>query len=141
MPRGESVTAYLADTSVLTRMYRPVVAAAVSELGDVRFSPIGALEYLFQASNQRQWDDLGVVLAGFDRQPWGDAERVFERADEVQRLLAASGLKGRRVPDLIIAAHAELAGLTVLHYDADFDHIGSVTAQPTEWVVERGSVD
>ena len=36
------------------------------------------------------------------------------------------------VPDLIIAATAELAGLTVLHSDKDFDLIASVTAQPAE---------
>jgi hypothetical protein len=59
----------------------------------------------------------------------------------VQRLLAARGLKGRKVPDLLVAAIAEAASLTVLHYDADFDHIASVTHQPTEWIVPPGSVD
>jgi len=28
----------------------------------------------------------------------------------------------------------------VLHYDADFDRIAGVTGQPTEWVVEQGSL-
>jgi predicted nucleic acid-binding protein len=36
------------------------------------------------------------------------------------------------VPDLIIAATAELAGLTVLHLDKDFDVIGEITGQPVE---------
>jgi hypothetical protein len=45
------------------------------------------------------------------------------------------------VPDLLVAAIAEAASLTVLHYDADFDHIASVTHQPTEWIVPPGSVD
>jgi hypothetical protein len=31
--------------------------------------------------------------------------------------------------------------LTVLHYDADFDHIAAVTGQNVEWIVARGSVD
>jgi len=35
---------------------------------------------------------------------------------------------------LIIAAAAEHAGLTVLHYDRDFDRIAENTAQPVEWV-------
>ncbi|MEX0659012.1 MAG: hypothetical protein WD080_07760 [Egibacteraceae bacterium] len=35
------------------------------------------------------------------------------------------------VPDLIVAATAELAGLTVLHLDKDFDLIAAVTSQPT----------
>jgi predicted nucleic acid-binding protein len=56
-------------------------------------------------------------------------------------MLAARGLRGRKVPDLIVAACAEDHGLTVLHYDADFDHIASVTGQQTMWVVPAGSVD
>jgi len=38
-----------------------------------------------------------------------------------------------------VAATAESAGLTVLHYDADFERIAEVTGQPTEWVVPRGT--
>ena len=45
------------------------------------------------------------------------------------------------VPDLIIAAQAELADLTMLHYDADFDLISSVTGQPTLWIIPQGSID
>lgn len=45
------------------------------------------------------------------------------------------------MPDLLIAAAAESLGLTVLHYDADFDRIAAVTGQPCEWVVPAGSVD
>ncbi len=36
------------------------------------------------------------------------------------------------MPDLIIAATAELAGLTVLHLDKDFDLIAVITGQPME---------
>ena len=42
----------------------------------------------------------------------------------------------RGIDDLIIAAAAEQAGLTVLHYDDDFDLIAEVTGQPMEWVVQ-----
>jgi len=38
------------------------------------------------------------------------------------------------------SAAAEAAGLTVLHYDHDFDLIAEVTGQPVEWVVPRGTV-
>jgi predicted nucleic acid-binding protein len=44
------------------------------------------------------------------------------------------------LPDLLIAACAELAGLEVLHYDADFDRIAELTGQATQWIVPRGSV-
>ena len=67
-------------------------------------------------------------------------EEIFDRAMDVQAELARSGRHRRPIPDLIIAAAAESAGLTVLHYDADFDTIAEVTRQPVEWVVPRGSV-
>ena len=97
------------------------------------------LEYRFSASNGPEWDLLSSVLDGFAREPL--VAGVFERADEVQRLLADRGLKGRKPPDLIIAAHAELAGLTVIHYDHDFEHIASITAQPTLWIAAPGTLD
>lgn len=44
-------------------------------------------------------------------------------------------------PDLLIAAIAETAGVSLVHYDSDYDHIAEITGQPTQWIVERGSVD
>lgn len=41
--------------------------------------------------------------------------------------------------DLLIAA-AEAAGVTLLHYDEDYDRIAAVTGQPTRWIAPRGSV-
>ncbi|MDP8970943.1 MAG: VapC toxin family PIN domain ribonuclease, partial [Actinomycetota bacterium] len=41
------------------------------------------------------------------------------------------------LPDLIVAATAELAGSTVLHVDKDFDLIAAVTAQPAERLREQ----
>ena len=67
--------------------------------------------------------------------------RHFARASPIQRLLAVTGLKGRKVPDLLTAAVAETTGRTVLHNEADFDHIASVTGQATGWVVPEGTVD
>jgi predicted nucleic acid-binding protein len=43
--------------------------------------------------------------------------------------------------DLVIAAAAEAAGLTVLHYDDDYDRIASITRQPVEWIAPAGSLD
>ena len=59
----------------------------------------------------------------------------------MQRLLASRGLRGRKVPDLLIAAAAEESGLAVLHYDADFDLIARVTGQRRGWVVPPGTID
>ena len=127
---------YLVDTSVLTRLRKPGVAATLLELEDVRYSPMSGLEYRYSASNEAEWDVLSEVLNGFTRQPL--RPETFERADAVQRLLAGNALKGRKPPELIIAAQAEL---TVVHYDRDYDHIASVTGQRTLWIAPPGSID
>lgn len=57
---------------------------------------------------------------------------IEDRALEVQILLADRGQhRGISIPDLIIAATAELCGLVVLHVDKDFDTISKITGQPT----------
>ena len=58
---------------------------------------------------------------------------VEDRAVEILTLLADRAQhRAPSVPDLIIAATAELAGLTVLHLDKDFDVIAEITGQPVE---------
>lgn len=131
---------HLVDTSVLTRLRQPVVREAIesmTERGELARAGISALEIGYSARNAAEWDRLA------------DALRVFElvetttdhlrRALQVQRLLASKHQRGRKVPDLLIAAGAEARGLTVLHYDADFDRIAAVT-QLCRWVVPAGSV-
>jgi predicted nucleic acid-binding protein len=60
---------------------------------------------------------------------------IEDRAVEVLTLLADRGQhRAPSILELMIAATAELAGLTVLHYDKDFDLIDSVTGQAAEWL-------
>ena len=60
-------------------------------------------------------------------------EKFVKGAVEVQLLLADRGHhRAPAVPDLLIAATAELAGLTVLHHDTDFGIIADVTGQQLE---------
>jgi hypothetical protein len=57
---------------------------------------------------------------------------IEDRALEVQILLADRGQhRGPSIPDLIVAATAELSGLTILHVDKDFETITAITGQPT----------
>ena len=82
---------------------------------------------------------LARLLRSLPRVPV--AEIVVDRALEVQGILAAkSQHRNVPLPDLLVAAAAELGGLTVLHYDADFDRIAKVTGQHVQWVVRRGTV-
>ena len=63
---------------------------------------------------------------------------IEDRALEVQMLLADIGKhRAPSIPDLLIAATAELVGLTVLHFDKDFDVISELTGQPTHRLTLR----
>lgn len=58
---------------------------------------------------------------------------IEDRAVDVQRLLAEQGHhRGPSIPDLLIAATAELTGRTVLHLDRDFELVAELTGQPQE---------
>lgn len=132
---------YLLDTSAVTRLRVPGVRARVAVLDSAGLARTAMtdLELGFSARNGDEWDRLLEALGTFQLVDIGPAH--FARARQVQRLLADRGLKGRKVPDLLIAAAGEGAARTVLHYDAGFDHIAGVTGQATEWVVPQGSLD
>jgi len=133
---------HLVDTSVLTRLRDPAVRAAVEPLvaaGDAARAGISDLEVGYSARSAREWDSLFEALDAFELIET-DSGHV-QRARQVQRLLANRSQRGRKVPDLLVAAAAELAGLAVLHYDADFVRIAAVTGQKCTWVVPAGSVD
>ena len=68
-------------------------------------------------------------------------EQIIDRALDVQGEMANRGTHRAPSPaDLVLAACAEMNGLTVLHYDKDFDLIAAVTGQPVEWIALAGSI-
>jgi predicted nucleic acid-binding protein len=130
------VTTWLIDKSALVRLAASLDAADWAgriERGLVRITTVTRLEIGYSA---RSGPDLRAGL----RQPPVSAmpveyltPAIEDRAVEVLTLLADRGQhRGRSIPDLLIAATAELAGLTVLHCDKDFDLIAAVTGQPAE---------
>lgn len=134
---------FLADTSVYVLQARhPAVRKRFAELlteGRIAACQMTALEYLNNAPAPAGYEIIWGALAA---QRWIDVtSAAMGRAMEVHRELArTSQHRHFRLPDLIIAATAEQASATVLHYDADYDRIAAVTGQPTEWVAERGSL-
>jgi len=133
---------HLLDSSALTRLHHVAVREAIelpAERGELGRAGISDLEIGYSARNAAEWDRLEEALRAFELVET-TADHV-QRARQVQRLLAAKHQRGRKVPDLLIAAAAESRGLTVFHYDADFDRIATVTGQSCEWVVPAGSVD
>jgi len=133
---------HLIDSSVLTRLGRPAIREAVElmvERGQLARAGISELEIGYSARTLAEWDQLADALDAFELVET-TADHV-RRARQVQRLLASKHQRGRKIPDLLIAAAAEARSLSVLHYNADFDRIAAVTGQPCQWLLPPGSVD
>jgi predicted nucleic acid-binding protein len=133
---------HLADLSALARAHHRDVAERLGPLliaGRVATCVATDLEVLRSARSSEEHAELWAERRVLPRVPLTEA--CSQRAIEVQGLLArAARHRGVSAVDLLVAAAAERDGLTVLHYDHDFDLIAEVTGQPTEWIVPRGTV-
>ena len=135
--------AYLADTTVHVWQRRdPGVRQRFESLlaeGRLAVCEMSALEYLNNAANPTAYEAIWRALRGHR---WMEVtSQAMERALAVHRELAATSQHRHfSLPDLIIAATAEVHGATVLHYDADYDRIAAITGQPVEWVADKGSL-
>jgi len=135
----------LFDTSVWVRRRHPRVETWFRERlldGELAICEMVALEILGGAPNRTWYDEVHGLLDGV---PWvrmGSAE--WQRALEVQglleRQLGTNARRGVKHADLLIAAAAEVQGLSLVHYDQDYDVIQSVTGQQMSWVSARGSL-
>lgn len=139
--------AYLVDNSAWVRFADPRVPAPVKErlaeaVEDVRLWACAVLQLeagfsaIDAASHAEVTDRLG-------RLPHADiGETTLQRAVDLQAQLAQRGHHRMPPADLIVAAAAEEHGLTVLHYDKDFDLVGQLTdcVADMEWLVPRGTL-
>lgn len=136
-----AVATHLIDTSAHARMRHDVVAAVLMPL--IEGGMVGScapldFEDLYSARTPAEyWLISNIRRSAYEHLPVNDAE--WRRALEVQATLAAqSRLREVGMADLLIAAVAERHGLTLLHYDGDFDTIAEITGQDARWVVPRG---
>lgn len=129
-------TTWLIDKSALIRLGRSQAAAEWAsriQRGLVGISTLTRLEVGYSA---RSASDLArafatAPLAAMPVEYLTPA--IEDRAVEVQRLLAERGQhRAPSIPDLLIAATAELAGRTVLHVDKDYELIAELTGQAVE---------
>jgi len=138
-----AVARYLIDKSVWARLTKPAVRAAVTprvDRGLIGTCPIIDLEILYSARTGSEHDHFRAQRAAFEYFPMTD--EIAQRAVEVQGLLAQRAQhRSVSIPDLLVAATAERYGLTVLHYDGDYNRIATVTGQAAEWVVPPGTAD
>jgi hypothetical protein len=126
---------WLIDKSALVRLAHsadPDLWANRIERGLVHISNVTRLEigYSAQSGAAARREFRASPLAAMPVEYL--TPKIEDRALEVQILLADRGLhRGPSIPDLIIAATAELSGLTIVHVDKDFDTITAITGQPT----------
>jgi predicted nucleic acid-binding protein len=101
--------------------------------GLVQVSITTLLEIGFSARSGEDWS-RSVEAPPASHMPVTHLTPAIERrALEVQGILSRRGQhRAPSVRDLLIAATAELTGLTVLHVDKDFEPIAEVTGQEME---------
>jgi hypothetical protein len=133
-----AVTSWLIDKSAYVRLQLGQVAnrdewnTRISR-GLVRLSTITRLELGYSArsgeTGRRQFASPPLSLMPIEHL----TPAIEDRAFQVQMLLADRGQhRAPSIPDLLIAATAERAALTVLAADKDFDLIATITGQPVE---------
>ena len=113
-------------------------AARIGELaesGHLAICSAGILEILYSARNRRDYIKVRAALDRLDRiEPGTPYDAV-----EVQARLVGRGQHRMSIVDVIIAATAAEHGLTVLHYDRDFERLSEVTGGAHEWVIPAGT--
>ncbi|BBX95661.1 PIN domain nuclease [Mycobacterium lacus] len=131
-----AVTTWLIDKSAYARLAEsPDAQVWIDRIdrGMVRISTVTRLEigYSFRTAAQARTESVSPPLALMPVEYLSPA--VENRAVEVQLLLADRGQhRGPSIPDLLVAAAAEVSGLTVLAVDKDFELIAQITGQPIE---------
>lgn len=132
---------FLADKSALARFPVPAVARRLRPLmeeGRIASCAIVDLEVLYSSRNLADYEEILEERRSFDAAPV--TPEVMARAIDLQHALARIGQHRVPIPDLVISAAAQVAGLVVLHYDADFERLAAAGGAPHEWVVPQGSV-
>lgn len=131
-----ALTGWLIDKSALVRLGESPDAsewAARIQRGLVRITTVTRLEIGYSARGARDARSVFATppLASMPVEYLTPA--IEDRALEVQLLLAIKGQhRAPSIRDLLVAAAAELAGLTVLHVDKDFELIARLTDQRVE---------
>jgi predicted nucleic acid-binding protein len=135
-----SDVSYLIDTSAVVRLLSSDAYDGrwqeVLDNGLVAMCDLTELEILLSARGRTDREGLQEPmrqLFSWTLMPDG----IYQRAREVQQLLTDNGEHRSAGPvDLLVAATAELSGLTLLHHDRDFDTVARRTGQSTVWLAE-----
>lgn len=132
-----TVADYLIDTSALARvLLRQNTAEWDDRIGAglVAICDLTELEVLHSARSATDRTRLKAALdPHYARRPMPDG--VYRRSRIGQEQLTTKGEhRSARPVGLLVAAAAEEAGLTLLHFDRDFETIVRTTGQPVRMI-------
>jgi predicted nucleic acid-binding protein len=129
---------YLLDTSAYVQSrYNRQAADVVGRLtadGQLAVCSAVMLEILFSARNRKSWTRQRTALDLLDRVELTNPYDVIT----TQERLVDRGQHRTSIIDVMVAATAAEHGLTVLHYDRDFERLSEVTGAGHEWIVKAG---
>jgi predicted nucleic acid-binding protein len=133
----------LADTSAWTNRHKdPAVDRDFEErilADEIATCPMVVMELLWTSRSQQDFEDLRRDLDALAKVT--NDQDSWDRAMDVWRELVIQGRHRQvKMPDLLVAASAEIAGLSVCHYDGDFDVIATVTGQSVRAIAPIGSL-
>ncbi len=141
LPLGGEIV--IADLSAINRAEHPSVrqevVAALNARQIVTCSVV-TLEVMYSARNKQELEDLDATQSMLRDIPMTDS--IHHAALTAIRELAKRGAGRHRVsvPDVLVAAAAQEAGVGVLHYDHHFDRLAEVLHFTSVWLAPAGSL-
>ncbi|MCX5198187.1 PIN domain nuclease [Streptomyces sp. NBC_00249] len=135
---------FLIDKSAAGRILRPGVRDAWLEIlkaGRISLCEPTEFEMLFSARSVQDYQRTKAQLRdlfGWHPVPEDGWQQILGLQEELSRRGSHRSASGT---DLLVAVTAKAHGLTVLHYDRDFDTIAGVTELQSRWLAEPGSID
>jgi len=130
---------YLLDNSAFQQSMVNLRAAELidnlTRVGDLAVCSVVMLEILYSARDASDWARLRDALDALPRVEPQNPARTIDTQEE----LAARGQHRTSIIDVMVATTAAEHGLTVLHYDRDFERLGEVTGAGQEWIIPAGT--
>jgi predicted nucleic acid-binding protein len=137
------IARFLIDTSAAARMRLTAVADRLEPLiigGLVATCATLDAEALYSARSPAEYEQVRADRReAYEYLPTDDDH--WQRAFDAQRELARTGRhRAAGIADLLTAVLAAEHGMTVLHYDSDFEIVAEVLEFEHRWVAPRGTV-
>ncbi len=135
---------FIADKSAWARSRAAPIASEWDEAiaaRQIATCPVVMIELLYSARAATDFDDLDRDLRALRDVPV--TRSVTQAAIAAMRTLAQRRPLSHRVPlpDLLVAACAQEAGIGVLHYDRHYDRLAEVLRFESRWLAPPGTLD